>query len=270
MNSVVEAYSQVAERYDDERNHISCWGRSADHAFASIRPVDHDRLVADVGCGTGRHLARLAAQYGRRIQFVGVEPAENMRTMAVERTNPYPSVEIRDGAFEQLPMTSASVDYLYSLYAFHWTTDLEASVRELARVLSPTGRLDLFFTGRHNGKEFLRVTTPIFLKYMGATALLQSTLLRKQLTKEAAGALFSSVFPPERVVVTDSYETYYDSLDGHWSWWIRAEGHFAQMDPERRKRCDLDIKRALAGLMTEKGIPYTIHCVHVQIEAGPG
>ncbi|HEU4685795.1 MAG TPA: class I SAM-dependent methyltransferase [Nitrospira sp.] len=227
--------------------------------------MNNDRVVTDVGCGTGRHLAKLAATYGPPVRFIGVEPAENMRMKAVGATQSYPHVDVRDGAFEQLPIDSHSVDYLYSFYAFHWATDLETSIRELARVLSPAGRMNLVFTGRHNGKEFLRITTPIYLKYMGPTALLRSALRRKQLTKEAAGILFAAAFPSDHLVVHESYETYYDSLEGHWSWWVRAEGHFVDMPREQRERCDRDIKAGLMELVTDKGIPYTIHSLHVRI-----
>jgi ubiquinone/menaquinone biosynthesis C-methylase UbiE len=219
-----------------------------------------------VGCGTGRALERLASQdgaAGRR--FIGVEPADRMRALAARVTAPFGNVEILDGSFERLPLAAASVDYLYSIHAFHWTTDLEGSVNELARVLRPSGSMDLFFTGRHNGREFLRKTTPIFLKYMGPTLLLEAAALRKQLTKDAAHTLFQSVFGAERVAVEESYDTFYDSLEGHWSWWVRAEGHFAGIPPERKVRCDAEIKQALSELATDRGIPHTIHLLHVHV-----
>jgi len=30
--------------------------------------------------------------------------------------------KIRDGSFEHIPLEAASVDYLFSIFAFHWTT----------------------------------------------------------------------------------------------------------------------------------------------------
>jgi ubiquinone/menaquinone biosynthesis C-methylase UbiE len=268
MNAIVETYSRLADQYDDEKNLSSCWGRSADQALAAIRLQDHHRVVVDVGCGTGRALARLARRNGPDRRFVGVEPAANMRKHAEEVTKGHGNIDIVGGSFEDLPMKAASVDYLYSIHAFHWTTDLQKSAQELARVLRPTGEMDLVFTGRHNGREFLGKTTPIFLKYMGPTLLLESAAMRKQLTKDAARALFEPVFGSDRVVVNESYDTYYDSLEGHWSWWVRAEGHFARMAPERKVSCDREIKQALSLLATDRGIPYTIHLVHVRVEAG--
>jgi ubiquinone/menaquinone biosynthesis C-methylase UbiE/acyl carrier protein len=267
MNPIVEAYSRLAEQYDDERNRHSCWGLSTEKALASLGLLAHHRVVVDVGCGTGLALAHLASKHDAGMRFIGVEPAANMRAKAAEVAQAYQNIEICDGAFERLPIDDASVDYLYSLYAFHWTTDLDRSVKELARALKPDAGLDLFFTGRHNGQEFLRKTTPIFHRYMGTAFLLTSVSLRKHLTNKAARLLFESAFPPERVIVNDSYQTYYDSLEGHWSWWIRAEGHFAGMPPEKKEQCDQEIKEALSELATEKGIPYTIHQIHVQLKS---
>ncbi len=265
MNPIVQSYSRLADAYDDERNQSSCWGLSADQAFKSIRLADHHRIVADIGCGTGRGLLKLASWYPEGRRFIGVEPAEMMRRKAAELTRHQDHVEILDGTFECLPLESASVDYVYSIHAFHWTTDLERSVRELARVLKPCGAMDLFFTGRHNGREFLRMTTPVFLKYMGHRMLLESAAMRKQLTQDAAQTLFEPVFGSARVTVQESYDTYYDSLEGHWSWWMRAEGHFVRMPPERKVQCDAEIKQALARLTTERGIPHTIHLLHVRV-----
>ncbi len=265
MNPIVQSYSQLAEAYDDERNQSSCWGLSADEALKSVRLADHHRIVADIGCGTGRALLKLASRYPQGRRFIGVEPAEMMRRKAVDLTRHQDHVEILDGAFECLPLEPASVDYVYSIHAFHWTTDLKRSVHELARVLKPSGAMDLFFTGRHNGREFLRMTTPVFLKYMGPRLLLESAAMRKQLTQDAAQALFEPVFGSARVIVQESYDTYYDSLEGHWSWWVRAEGHFVRMPPERKAQCDAEIKQALAHLMTDRGIPHTIHLLHVRV-----
>ena len=265
MSEIIDAYSRLAAEYDDQRNLSSCWGASAAEALASLRLEAHDRVVADVGCGTGRALAQLASRSGPHRAFIGVEPAANMRAKAEQLTRAYPNVRIVAGAFESLPMASASVDYLYSIHAFHWTTDLSASVRELARVLKPSGEMNLFFAGRHNGREFIRKTTPIYLRYMGPISLLRSAAMRKQLTTEAARLLFEPVFGHHRVEISESYRTYYDSLEGHWSWWLRAEGHFSDIPAERRRQCDHDIRQALSTLATDQWIPYTIHMIHVRV-----
>jgi len=265
LNPVVETYSLLADKYDGELNLQSCWGRATDRIQNSLVIEGNDQVVLDVGCGTGRALSQLASRSRPNIQFIGIEPAENMRKCAVRRIGSRTNVSILDGRFEEIPLKSQSVDYLFSIFAFHWVTDLRTSVREIRRVIKPNGHADLFFIGRYNGHEFIRKTSPIFLKYMGPASFLESVRIRNQLTREEAFRLFSETFDPRQVSVVESYKTYYDSLEGHWGWWVRIEGQFISIPPEARKACDQEVQSALSGLSTEKGIPYTVHCLHVTL-----
>jgi ubiquinone/menaquinone biosynthesis C-methylase UbiE len=264
-NPIVDTYSRLADKYDEELNLRSCWGQAATRAQAHLHLKDSYRTVVDVGCGTGRALLS-SARKASSAQLFGIDPADNMRKLAIHRTASCANVQILDGCFEQLPLESVSVDYLYSIFAFHWTTDLEASVQELLRVLRHDGEMDLFFIGRNNGREFIIKTTPIFFKYMGAARLLASAKMRKQLTKEAATTLFGKPFSSARLLVEESYDTYYDTLDGHWGWWVRIEGHFMDVPPAKKQACYDDVRQALASLAMEDGkIPYTIHQLHVRV-----
>jgi ubiquinone/menaquinone biosynthesis C-methylase UbiE len=266
QDSVVQSYSDAASRYDSRPDRPSCWEPVTQHALSSIKLKNQHKLVADVGCGTGRILRELAANSGERVQFVGVEPAEKMRAVTAEALKGFGSVRVVNGRFEDLPLETATVDYVLSVLAFHWTTNVEQSVDELARVLKPEGEMDLFFTGRNTGQEFTQKTTPIFLKYMGPVLLLQSASLRNHLTRETAQEAFGRRFPAHRLTVEESLETYYDDLEGHWSWWVsRAAGHFTKIPPDKRRHCDEEIRQAIQSLEGEKGIPYTVHLLHVRV-----
>ena len=265
INPIVDTYSRLAREYDEEANFLSCWGRASERALSAIRLREEYNLVVDMGCGTGRAIHALALAAPRGSRFIGIDPAENMCRIAAQKTAEQQAVQIRQGAFESIPLETASVDYLYSILAFHWVTDLDASVAELARVLKQDGEMDLFFIGRDNGREFIRKTSAIFLKYMGPALLLDSARLRKQLTRQAASELFSKVFDPSRLSVEESFTTYYDTLEGHWSWWVRVEGHFVKIPQEKKAACDRDVRNALQSLAEPRGIPYTIHELHVKL-----
>ena len=264
-NPVVETYSRLAQEYDDEVNVRSCWGRAAERDLNALVIKDQYKVVLDMGCGTARALAQLACRSRADIQWVGIDPAENMRTLAIDRTSDLPNVRILDGCFESIPLESSSVDYLFSIFAFHWTTNLEASVKEISRVLKPSGEMDLFFIGRNNGREFIQATSPLFLKHMGPALLLESAKMRKQLTRDAAFRLFSRTFDPPQVSVEESYQTYYDTLEGHWGWWVRIEGHFMQIPRDKRRICNEEVRHAISSLEQADGIPYTLHQLHVQL-----
>lgn len=265
INPIVETYSRLAREYDEETNFHSCWGRASERALSAIRLREDYGVVVDMGCGTGRAIHALASAGAPHTQFIGIDPAENMCRIAAQKTAAQGKVQIKQGAFEKIPLESQSADYLYSILAFHWVTDLAASVAEIARVLKPNGEMDLFFIGRDNGREFIQKTSAIFLKYMGPALLLDSARLRKQITREAALQLFSRAFEAPRLSVGESFTTYYDTLEGHWSWWVRVEGHFVKIPAEKKAQCDRDVKEALQKLAEPQGIPYTIHELHVKL-----
>jgi ubiquinone/menaquinone biosynthesis C-methylase UbiE len=264
-NPVVETYSRLATEYDSDPNRASCWGRVTSDVLAQIAIKAARGTVVDVGCGTGRELAHVAATCAPTVEFIGVEPAPKMREVAAARTAGHPNVRILPGSFEQLPLEDESVDYLYSILAFHWTTDLEQALAELRRVLRPDAEMDLFFIGRENGKEFIRATTPVFFQFLSPATMLKAAALRKQLTLGQATELFRAAFPGGRLTVDESFVTYYDTLEGHWGWWVRIEGQFIEIPSETRVECDAAVREALAKLTDDEGIPYTVHLLHVRL-----
>jgi len=100
---------------------------------------------------------------------------------------------------------------------------------------------------------------------MGPALLLESAKMRKQLTRDAAYRLFAQRFSPSQLSVEESYETYYDTLEGHWAWWVRIEGHFMRIPPQRKKVCNEEAKLAISGLGERDDIPYTLHQLHVRL-----
>jgi ubiquinone/menaquinone biosynthesis C-methylase UbiE len=262
---VVDTYSELADVYDDPANFDSCWGRVSEHALGLVAVRDEHRTVVDAGCGTGRQLLHLVSSHRPDVEFIGIEPAANMRKLAAARTAHCANVRVLDGRFESLPLETNSVDYLYSNLAFHWTSDPQKSVAELARVLRPTGEMDLTFIGRHNGREFIDRTSRIFFRYLTLAKMVEAVSLRKQLHVDEARALFQDAFGAAGLTVSESYHTYYDTLDGHWAWWVRIEGQLVNIPPEKRAECDEAVREALATLQTPEGIPYTIHLLHVRL-----
>ena len=264
-DAVVATYSRLASAYDDSSNITSCWGSVTKHSLGLVEPrVTHETIV-DVGCGTGRELIRLASARPSHVKFIGVEPAANMRAIAAVRTARCPNVRIIDGRFECLPLETHSIDYVYSILAFHWTTDPRKSVAELARVLRPTGEMDLTFVGRNNGREFIKKTTPVFFKYLTPAMMAEAVSLRQQLTLEEATALFREGFGSPALTVSESYHTYYDTLESHWAWWVRIEGQFVNVPPDKKAECDQAVRAVLSTLQTPGGIPYTVHLLHVRL-----
>jgi ubiquinone/menaquinone biosynthesis C-methylase UbiE len=106
----------------------------------AIAPQPGERVV-DVGAGMGPATV-LAAK--TRASVLAVDPTPYMRRiLAVRRLGQRNRAAIRvaDGTAESIPTDDHSVDALWTVNTMHHWTDLDAAVRELARVLRPGGRL---------------------------------------------------------------------------------------------------------------------------------
>jgi ubiquinone/menaquinone biosynthesis C-methylase UbiE len=263
-NPVIGGYSDLASAYDTPGNLQSCWGKSTQQIVDGIRFSPSCRSVADIGCGTGHALLALAERSPGHMTFSGVEPAARMRERAAARTSHLPNVTILDGTFERIPLPPESVDHLYSIYAFHWTTDPERSAQEIGRVLRTDGAMDLVFVGPDNGAEFNKVTTPIVRRYMGRAYMMAAGKMQRQISRESARQLFEPLFG-ERLAIEETLETHHDTLERHWAWRVRIEGHFSAIPADRRPAFDAEVRSALETLATDRGIPYTLHQIYVSV-----
>jgi ubiquinone/menaquinone biosynthesis C-methylase UbiE len=97
-----------------------------------------DRVV-DLGCGTG-NVALLAAQRGARV--IAVDPARRLLDVtAMAAADIGLTLDVRQGAAPGLPVADDSQDVVLSNFGLVFTHDPAAAVADVARVLSPGGRL---------------------------------------------------------------------------------------------------------------------------------
>jgi ubiquinone/menaquinone biosynthesis C-methylase UbiE len=101
----------------------------------------------DVGCGHGRSLLELAdrALPGK---VVGVDSSELMIEIAARRNRPLIDTgcaELVHAAVEALPFPDNFFDKGLCVHVVYFWRDVDASLREIARVLKPGGRLGLLF-----------------------------------------------------------------------------------------------------------------------------
>jgi SAM-dependent methyltransferase len=131
-------YGSAADVYERAR---PAYPEEAVRWIAERTALDHGRVVADVGAGTGKLTRLLVVTHAH---VIAVEPIEAMRGVLLERV---PGVEVRDGVAEALPLEDASVDVVTVAQAFHWFDHAKA-IPELHRVLRPDGHLVLIWNSR--------------------------------------------------------------------------------------------------------------------------
>ena len=119
-----------------ERENRACDPDGAiEQAMAAIRPW-RGATVLDIGCGSGFHLPRFAADAG---QVLGVEPHAGLLGLARRRSAELPNVSVRQGSAQRLPVRDASVDVAHARWAYFFGPGCEPGLRELARVMRTGG-----------------------------------------------------------------------------------------------------------------------------------
>jgi SAM-dependent methyltransferase len=94
------------------------------------------RDVLDLGCGTGFHLPRWAAD-ARRVH--GVEPHPGLAALAARRTAGLANVSVAVGTAQRLPLPPASVEVMHARWAYFFGPGCEPGLRELDRVMRRGG-----------------------------------------------------------------------------------------------------------------------------------
>ena len=144
---------------DDRSARANSFGRTA-HLYERGRPpypaTALDWLlppgsprVVDVGAGTGKLTRHLA---GRGLDVVAVDPSERM---LAQLRRVLPEVPAHLGSAEAIPLPDDSVDVVLIAQAWHWV-DRARAVPEIARVLSPGGRLGILWNLPDDGAGWVR------------------------------------------------------------------------------------------------------------------
>jgi SAM-dependent methyltransferase len=92
--------------------------------------------VLDIGCGTGFHLPRFAADAGH---VHGVEPHPPLVAIARRRVRRLENVTVLEGSAASLPLDDASVDVVHARWAYFFGPGAEPGLTELDRVVRPGG-----------------------------------------------------------------------------------------------------------------------------------
>jgi len=127
-----EGQAEAWVRWARAPGHDSYWLFHRDRFLELLPPPG--RLTLDVGCGEGR-LSRDLKELGHTVLAVDRSP-----TMVRHAREADPELEVREGDAALLPVDDGAADLVVSFMSLMNTDDLEAAVREAARVLEPGGR----------------------------------------------------------------------------------------------------------------------------------
>lgn len=141
-------FTGIAGTYDGVATILSL-GQDPRWRAALVDAVDAAPLdrVLDVATGTGMVAQALRDRY--RCAVVGVDQSADMLAAARVRTGVFEALV--EGRAEQLPFADASFDHLTFTYLLRYVDDPAATMRELARVVRPGGRVAMVEFGVPDG-----------------------------------------------------------------------------------------------------------------------
>jgi demethylmenaquinone methyltransferase/2-methoxy-6-polyprenyl-1,4-benzoquinol methylase len=140
----LEMFSKLPRSYDEVAAAFSFFQdpRWRKAAVEAVEAGPEDRVL-DVACGTGLVSAALVERWGCRV--VGLDQSAAMLGRARARAAADPRLAERisfvEGEAESLPFADGEFDHLTFTYLLRYVEDPAATMRELARVVKPGGRV---------------------------------------------------------------------------------------------------------------------------------
>ncbi|MFH1101520.1 MAG: class I SAM-dependent methyltransferase [Methanobacteriota archaeon] len=128
-------WDAIAESFDKTRK--KPWKQCLDF----IETLPKNALVADIGCGNGRHLLP-CAQYCRQIIGIDISRKFLQITRKKTREKKLSNVEYLQGNLTALPLKNDSLDAVLYIAAIHTIQGREqriGSLKEVHRILKPQG-----------------------------------------------------------------------------------------------------------------------------------
>lgn len=132
--SVQEGYERWARNYDQTPNPLLAL---EERHLGKVLPDVAGSNVLDLGCGTGRWVARLLARGARTV--VGIDLSAAMLRVARGTVGICNRLVLADCL--QLPFQASVFDFALSSFALNHIKDLQAIAQELARAMKSRGRL---------------------------------------------------------------------------------------------------------------------------------
>ena len=133
-------YNAAADFFDHPAN--TFWERFGQRTIELLKLKEGERVL-DVCCGSGASAIPAAQAVGPTGAVVGVDLAENLLELArmKARKHSLRNVQFESGDMTALRFEDNSFDAVVSVFGIFFVPEMETALRELTRVLRPSGRM---------------------------------------------------------------------------------------------------------------------------------
>lgn len=237
-----KAYNAAADCYDEPA--LSFWDKFGRRTVERLS-LKSGAQVLDVCCGSGASAIPAAECVGATGLVLGVDLAANLldRASAKARQCNLGHLELRIADMEKLGFPDGSFDAVVCVFGIFFVPDMTRAVRELWRMVRPSGQLaittwgpDLFEPGNSVFWNAVRAERPELYKSFNPWDRINTSDALRQLLREAGVEVCDTVAEP-----------YQHPLNSPEDWWTIAlgsgyRGTIEQLDAaarERVRKCNL-------------------------------
>ena len=265
---VIENYStKNSAIYDNDTNKNFLYGEATKKFIKNIKINDKDKIIADIGCGTGYAFELITKKYKKKnIKFYGIDPAKGMLKIANKKTKDK-RIKFYEGSFEKNHLKNKSVDKIISTLALHWVESIDKSLKELKRIIKPNGSIDILMIEKNDGKKFKKLVFKVMKKYLTNKQIFYAANLINRVTKKELIYKFSKHFNLKKdyeLSINIKKKLIYGSCSQHIKWW-KARALQIISEINNKKLFIKDFKEELNKYNTKKGIPFDLRLLEIHL-----
>lgn len=264
--STVKSYSAKGSAvYDDPMNKNFLYGEITMKFLDSLEFSPKDKIVLDLGCGTGFIFEYLFPQFKTLgLLGIGVEPADGMLNMAIEKHKNDKIFSYHEGSFENIPLDNSSVDKIVSTLALHWVKSIPIAAQEMKRVLRDDGNINILMIAKDDGEKFKKAIVSALRKHLTFSQIMDTAVLVQRASPKQVVQAFAPYFEGFDIQVEKFTDIVYGSFEEHMKWWkARSSPVIAEVADKVKFMNDLEIE--LEKIKTSRGIPFDTAYLWIKI-----